>query len=119
MHGNSWEKWIFRYDKSLNRFTCQNMESLVFHNLPVVRDVVLDLELYLRRLSVRDDSFPKTIKNDTYRNIAKEIINGSDQEVWIRKGKWGKTVLTIKESTLDDYLKSTKTFKEFCDEIEL
>ena len=115
-HGNKWEKWRVEYDKGTNRFSLQNLETNEYHILPVVRDVQIDLALYLRRLKARDDKNPVTIKHDTYKLMAQEIIDRSDNIVYIRKGKWKTTVLTIKENTeeiLDNFLKSTENFKDF------
>jgi hypothetical protein len=120
-HGNKREKWKIDYRNVTNDFLFQNVDIHQHYVLPVVRDAHMDLALYLRRLSASDDSMPVTIRNDTYRDMAKEIINKLDPYVFIRKGKWEKTQLQIKEDIedlkikckLEEYLKSDKNFKDF------
>jgi len=119
-HGNKNEKWKIDYRSLTNDFLFSNLDIHQHYVLPVVRDVKLDLVLYLRRLTATDDSMPVTIRQDTYSNMANEILDKSDQIVYIRKGKWEKTVLKIQEEIHDlqigmkvkEYLKSGKKLKD-------
>ncbi len=112
IHGNTVQKWFVSYNQLINSFMFQNTEvKSEYYRLPVVRDIKLDLALYLRRLSATDDELPISIRNDTYKNMVEEILDGSDPYIWIRKGRWETTVLKIVE--VDNFLKSNKTFKEF------
>ena len=117
IHGNVWQKWLVNYDSSTNRITFQNLDSNEYHLINIRRNENLDLALILRRLSARDTKNPKTLKNEPYKRMASKIIDRSQCEIYIRKGKWGKTVLTLPESIdLDDFLNSDKNYKEFTEE---
>jgi len=120
IHGNVTQKWKIDYRSLTNDFLFSNLDIHQHYVLPVVRDVKLDLVLYLRRLNATDDSMPVTIRQDTYLNMANEILDKSDQIVYIRKGKWEKTVLKIQEEIHDlqigmkvkEYLKTGKKLKD-------
>jgi hypothetical protein len=121
----TYDKWRVTFDERENMLYMHNTENPgEVLNVPIVRDVHKDLQLYLKRLGASDDSTPITVRNDTFKNMASEIIDGSDPYIWIRKGQVAKTSFLIQASSdiqesIDAFLKSDKSFSEFAEEKKL